>query len=137
MGLLHRHAGFEAADNIKILEVLDGSAIPVRGWHLLFHCERDPQIGSRADCGTKEFSRSDADYRESDIVDRDRFTNGGRIAAESLLPPYITDYSNRMTTRILIVGFIQHAAEAGINSQHGEVTAGDELHLHLLDVAAR
>src|ERR1043165_6065724 len=42
-----------------------------------------------------------------------------------------------MTAGSLIVTIVQQTAEPGVDSQHREVRAGDELHLHLLDLAAR
>src|ERR1700741_4244462 len=103
--------------------------------YLLFHRERYPEIRSHSNSRAEKFFRSDADDCVRRIVDRDRLADRRGIATETFLPPRVTDNRDRMTARILIVTFVQYATETGINSQHREIRARDELDLHLLDVA--
>src|SRR6185369_6746957 len=97
----------------------------------------DPQVGRGADSRAEEVSWRNTDDRVCRIIDGNRLPDCGRVAAQSLLPPRITHDRNRMSAGVLIVSFSQHAAESGVDSEHGEITAGDELHLWVLDVAAR
>src|SRR5690242_8943981 len=42
-----------------------------------------------------------------------------------------------MTARSLIVRIVQETSHRGVEPEHREIRARDELHLHLLDLAAR
>ena len=94
---------------------------------LRLHGHREPHLRRGDDfCAVKSLRR-DADDRIAAAIDDDAFADDVRIAAEAPLPAFVTDHTDRVRARQLIIVSCNCAAQHRVDAQHLEVVARDHI----------
>src|SRR5262249_34013422 len=96
--LLDVHAWFESSDQIEKETTPRVVNIEPRLRHVMHH-HRNPQGGARPQVGSGEAFGRNSDDGEIVAIQRNRFSDQARIAAEAALPQGGAEHNDRMRSR--------------------------------------
>src|SRR5581483_6097281 len=126
LGLIRGHAWLKSsADEEPAVAAI--VQIIVSGFNLVFHHERNPDVGRKDDLSADESFRCYADNIEWMTVEKNRFTYNRRIGTKPRLPAAVADYRYGIGVWNLVFCLSKHSSDERFHAQQIKIIAGDDV----------